>query len=51
MPRPACPRCGTRTIRPQDSYGVIAVYPCGCWLTPAQARTHLGQPDARQETR
>lgn len=36
--RPACPNCADRIHRMQRSLGVVAAYPCNCWLTPAQAQ-------------
>jgi hypothetical protein len=45
--RPSCPRCGAPVLRTQHSQGVIAVYPCGCWLPArrdANQRPEVGQP-------
>lgn len=39
--RPNCPRCAVPVIRTQHSRGVIAVYPCLCWL-PARRTTACG---------
>ncbi|MET7395603.1 hypothetical protein ABZS66_19145 [Dactylosporangium sp. NPDC005572] len=44
--RPTCPTCGADVDRLQPSpdvgqgsqANVIAIYPCGCWLSPADAR-------------
>lgn len=30
--RLACPTCTAPVDRLQRSYGVVATYPCGCWL-------------------
>ncbi len=37
MPRPCCPGCAAPVDRLRDAAGVVAAYPCTCWLTPAQA--------------
>ena len=37
-PTPPCAICRAPVDRLQQSAGVIAAYPCGCWHTPAQAR-------------
>ncbi len=36
--RPTCPECGAVIDRMQRTLGVVATYPCNCWLTPAAAR-------------
>ena len=35
--RPVCPVCGAPIDRMQRSFGVVAAYPCTCWLTPLRA--------------
>lgn len=42
MPDASCPSCGRRAMRmqraaPGDRPGVVAVYPCNDWITPAAA--------------
>jgi len=35
--RPTCPDCKRPIDRMQHSRGVVATYPCLCWLSPARA--------------
>ncbi|MGI5178660.1 hypothetical protein ACQEVZ_20220 [Dactylosporangium sp. CA-152071] len=56
MTRPACPACSATVDRLQRSYGVVAAYPCSCWLTPAAAqqlvdehRTRTTNPGSRTQ--
>jgi len=47
--RPTCPRCRAPVERLQRSVGVVAVYPCGCWLSPKAARALVDEHRARSE--
>ena len=36
--RPTCPACASPIDRMQHSFGIVAAYPCNCWLTRNIAR-------------
>jgi hypothetical protein len=47
MNRPDCPACRGPVQRMQRCHGVVASYPCNCWITPDQAQTVVDDYRAR----
>ncbi len=39
--KPPCARCAARVDRLQRCHGIVAAYPCYCWLTKGQANSVL----------
>lgn len=41
--KPSCANCSQPVDRLQRSCGVVAAYPCQCWLTKGQANSVVQQ--------